>query len=50
MDDNLLIAAKPGPQQRRDWTLERVYESFPLLVKLRCRMVGSRQAASSRCW
>ena len=40
VDDNLLIAAKPGPRQRRDWTLERVYESFPLLVKLRGRMAG----------
>ena len=40
VEDNLLIAAKTGPQQRRDWTLERVYESFPLLVKLRNRMAG----------
>ena len=40
VEDNLLIAAKPGPQQRRDWTLERVYASFPLLVKLRNRMAG----------
>jgi branched-chain amino acid transport system ATP-binding protein len=40
VEDNLLIAAKPGPDGRRDWTLERVYESFPLLVKLRNRMGG----------
>ena len=40
VEDNLLIAAKPGPRGNRDWTLERVYESFPLLVKLRNRMGG----------
>jgi branched-chain amino acid transport system ATP-binding protein len=40
VEDNLLIAAKAGPQGSRDWTLERVYESFPLLVKLRNRMAG----------
>ncbi len=40
VEDNLLIAAKPGPQQGRAWTLERVYESFPLLARLRTRMGG----------
>ena len=40
VEDNLLIAAKPGPRGNRDWTLERVYESFPQLVKLRNRMGG----------
>jgi branched-chain amino acid transport system ATP-binding protein len=40
VEDNLLIAAKSGPMQQRDWTLERVYESFPLLTRLRDRMAG----------
>ena len=40
VEDNLLIAAKAGPQQRLDWTLERVYDSFPLLARLRGRMGG----------
>ena len=40
VEDNLMIAAKPGPAGQRDWTVERVYEAFPLLVKLRNRMGG----------
>jgi branched-chain amino acid transport system ATP-binding protein len=40
VEDNLSIAAKPGPDGRRDWTLQRIYESFPLLAPLRTRMAG----------
>jgi branched-chain amino acid transport system ATP-binding protein len=40
VEDNLRIAAKPGPRGDRAWTLERVYDSFPLLAKLRNRMGG----------
>ena len=40
VQDNLLIAAKAGPQGNRDWTLERIFDAFPLLVKLRHRMAG----------
>jgi branched-chain amino acid transport system ATP-binding protein len=40
VEDNLLIAAKPGPGGRQDWTLPRVWETFPLLVKLRNRAAG----------
>jgi branched-chain amino acid transport system ATP-binding protein len=40
VEDNLLIAAKPGPDGRRDWTLPRVWETFPLLTKLRSRQAG----------
>ena len=40
VDDNLSIAGKAGPDNRRDWTLERVYDSFPLLPPLRTRMAG----------
>src|SRR6201991_1059062 len=40
VEDNLLIAAKTGPDGRRDWTLSRVWETFPLLTKLRSREAG----------
>jgi branched-chain amino acid transport system ATP-binding protein len=40
VEDNLLIAAKGGPDGRRDWTLPRVWETFPLLEKLRSREAG----------
>jgi branched-chain amino acid transport system ATP-binding protein len=40
VEDNLLIAAKDGPGGRRDWTLPRVWETFPLLAKLRSREAG----------
>lgn len=40
VEDNLKIAAKPGPDGRRDWSVQRVYDSFPLLAPLRTRMAG----------
>ncbi len=40
VDDNLKIAAKIGDGNRRDWNLQRVYDSFPLLPRLRMRMAG----------
>ncbi len=40
VEDNLLIAAKSGPDGRRDWTLARVWETFPLLANLRSRRAG----------
>ena len=40
VEDNLLIAAKNGPDGRRDWTLSRVWDAFPLLANLRLRQAG----------
>jgi branched-chain amino acid transport system ATP-binding protein len=40
LEDNLLIAAKRGPDGRQDWTLSRVFEMFPLLAPLRGRKAG----------
>jgi branched-chain amino acid transport system ATP-binding protein len=40
VEDNLLIAAKAGPGGRRDWSLARIWETFPLLAKLRRRGAG----------
>ncbi|MFN0314271.1 MAG: ABC transporter ATP-binding protein [Burkholderiales bacterium] len=40
VEDNLLIAAKKGPAGQDYWTLERIYESFPLLTPLKQRMAG----------
>jgi branched-chain amino acid transport system ATP-binding protein len=40
VEDNLLIAAKTGPGGRRDWTLPRVWDTFPLLARLRARHAG----------
>ena len=40
VEDNLLIAQKKGVDGRDDWTLKRVYETFPILEPLRRRMAG----------
>ncbi|QRX81071.1 ABC transporter ATP-binding protein [Glaciimonas sp. PAMC28666] len=40
VEDNLTLAEKAGAQNRRDWTLQRVYDAFPLLVPLRTRLAG----------
>jgi branched-chain amino acid transport system ATP-binding protein len=40
VEDNLKIAIKPGADGRTDWTVERAYDSFPLLAPLRERMAG----------
>jgi branched-chain amino acid transport system ATP-binding protein len=40
VEDNLLIAAKPGVDGRREWTVPRVWETFPLLTRLRHRQAG----------
>src|ERR1700749_2269278 len=40
VEDNRLIAEKSGPDGRRDWTLPRVWEPFPLLANLRSRQAG----------
>ncbi|WP_407159400.1 ABC transporter ATP-binding protein [Bradyrhizobium sp. STM 3557] len=40
VEDNLLIAAKSGPDGRRDWTLPRIWDAFPLLANLRARQAG----------
>jgi branched-chain amino acid transport system ATP-binding protein len=40
VEDNLAIGAKKGTDGRVDWTLERVYEIFPILAGMRGRMAG----------
>ena len=40
VEDNLIIAAKKGPDGQDYWNLTRVYEMFPMLVHLRERMAG----------
>jgi branched-chain amino acid transport system ATP-binding protein len=40
VEDNLLIAAKKGPDGQDYWSLKRVYEMFPLLAPLKRRMGG----------
>ena len=40
VEDNLSIAAKRGPQGQDYWSVDRVFENFPLLVPLRQRMAG----------
>ena len=40
VEDNLTIGAKAGPKGARDWTLERIYEVFPILAGMRTRMAG----------
>src|SRR3954452_20744889 len=40
VEDNLLIAAKSGPDGRQGWTLPRIWETFPRLTNLRSRQAG----------
>jgi branched-chain amino acid transport system ATP-binding protein len=40
VDDNLTIAIKKGAQGEDDWSLERVYDTLPLLAPLKDRMGG----------
>lgn len=40
VEENLLIAAKPGADGASAWSLERVYRTFPLLAPLRHREGG----------
>lgn len=38
--DNLLMGAKAGPGGARDWTTDRIYDTFPMLVPLKSRLAG----------
>jgi branched-chain amino acid transport system ATP-binding protein len=40
VQDNLIIAAKKGPAGQDDWPLERIYEVFPILARLKTRIAG----------
>ena len=40
VEDNLLIAAKPGAGGETDWTLDTVYDLFPVVRDLRHRTAG----------
>ncbi|MDF2233009.1 ABC transporter ATP-binding protein [Albimonas sp. CAU 1670] len=40
VEDNLLIGEKKGATGKRDWTLERVYDVFPILAGMKGRMAG----------
>ena len=40
VEDNLVIAAKKGPDGQDYWNLNRIYEMFPLLAPLKQRMAG----------
>ena len=40
VNDNLIIAAKKGPEGQDDWPLTRIYQTFPLLDPLRARAAG----------
>jgi branched-chain amino acid transport system ATP-binding protein len=40
VDDNLRIAAKPGARGQTDWTLDTIYDAFPILAKMRGRKAG----------
>ena len=40
IDDNLMIAAKPGPNGETDWNLDTIYEVFPILASMKGRLAG----------
>ena len=41
VEDNLIIAAKNGPDGQDYWNLARIYDMFPLLAPLKGRMAGN---------
>lgn len=40
VEDNLVIGHKKGPDGQDDWSIERIYQVFPLLEPLRHRVAG----------
>ncbi|RTL63124.1 MAG: ATP-binding cassette domain-containing protein, partial [Hyphomicrobiales bacterium] len=40
VEDNLVIGTKKGPNGEDYWTIDRIYETFPLLAPLKARMAG----------
>lgn len=40
VQDNLMIGAKRGTDGRMQWTLDRIYEVFPLLATMKTRRAG----------
>lgn len=40
VDDNLKIGARPGPDGKSQWTMDNIYDAFPLLAKMRSRPAG----------
>lgn len=40
VDDNLRIAAKPGANGQSYWTMDNIYDAFPILAKMRSRTAG----------
>ncbi|WP_276122444.1 ABC transporter ATP-binding protein [Pararhizobium qamdonense] len=40
VQDNLMIGAKRGTDRRMQWTLDRIYEVFPLLATMKTRRAG----------
>ncbi len=40
VEDNLMIGAKPGPDGQDYWTLQTVYEAFPILAGMKERRAG----------
>jgi branched-chain amino acid transport system ATP-binding protein len=40
VQDNLVIAAKKGPEGEDEWPLARIYDVFPLLARLKGRVAG----------
>lgn len=40
VDDNLRIAAKPGADGQTRWTMDNIYDAFPILAKMRGRAAG----------
>jgi branched-chain amino acid transport system ATP-binding protein len=48
VEDNLKIAIKPGVGGRIDWTLEKIYDVFPILASMRGRMGGRLSGGEQR--
>jgi branched-chain amino acid transport system ATP-binding protein len=40
VEDNLMIGTKRGVRGQEDWTLERVYDTFPILAQMKDRKAG----------
>lgn len=40
VEDNLRIAAKVGPSGQVDWSMDNIFDAFPILAKMRGRKAG----------
>jgi branched-chain amino acid transport system ATP-binding protein len=50
VEDNLVIGRKKGAGGEDEWSINRVYDVFPLLSRCATGSRAGYRAASNRCW